>query len=412
MSDEFLKQAELDRMKQVATSLFWIMLFVFVFTSLYHDQYAWVGFVRATAEAAMVGAIADWFAVTALFRHPFGLKIPHTAIIPRRKEGISRGFARFIRNNFLSTETITARLRTFNGAERAARWISQPEHSAQLTNYVMVAVAAAVQVVKDEDVQQLIEQNIESRLRTTQLAPILGNGLSFVVSGKRQQDMLYGLVSLASHIVKENRLAIEEQINKETPWFLPAAVNQAIYIRLVEAIDHMLHEVSTNPAHPIHARFSEAMGRLIHDLKTSPEVIEREQVFKEDLLQHPDVRAFSASLWRDIKAVLLASDSPDIRQPVQQAIMGFGNAILEDQSLQDKINRWLEEGAIYLVDQYGPEVERFISTTISRWDTAVTTHKIELEVGKDLQYIRINGTIVGGIVGFLIHVFEVLLPGF
>jgi uncharacterized membrane-anchored protein YjiN (DUF445 family) len=407
-----LKQAELRRMKLLASALFWVATVIFVLGSLYEEQYAWLGFVRATAEAAMVGAIADWFAVTALFRHPLNLKIPHTAIIPTRKDSIGRSFGHFVKTNFLSAEVISAKLETMSLTRQVFDWISRPENSRVIADYVATGLAAIVQVMKDEDVQSLIEYNLAARVRATQIAPLLGKGLSLTLSGNREQELLNGTLKLAAHLLRENKAGIQDMISRETPWWLPQTVDRAIYEKLVEATDKMLQEVSSNPDHSLHRKFSEVLAQFIEDLQHSPDVAAREEAWKEELLQQPVVQEFASSLWSDLKTLLLEYDAnpdSDIRLPIQRGLLRFSQTILEDENMLEKIDHWLEAGAIHIIQNYGYEVEQLISQTISNWDAEETSRKIELHVGKDLQFIRINGTLVGGLVGLIIHTISLWL---
>jgi uncharacterized membrane-anchored protein YjiN (DUF445 family) len=400
------RQTELARMKLLATSLLGLATLIFILASIFEDQYPWVGFIRATAEAAMVGAIADWFAVTALFRHPLNLKIPHTAIIPTRKDSIGRTLGRFVKNNFLSAEVISGRLQSMQFTQRLAHWLSRAEHSDLIANYVALGLAAIAQVIKDEDVQALVEQSLASRARSTKVAPLLGNVLALVLSGNRQQELLTGILKLMGRLLQENKETIMEKISRETPWWLPKNVDNVIYQKIVSAFENTLQEVNANPKHPLHKNFNQTVTRFIEDLKHSPDILAREETLKEELLRDPAVQEFSISLWADIKSSLLtysANPDGDIRKPIQQGLVRFGETILNNGALLEKIDRWVHEGAVYLVIEYGHEIEQLISQTISKWDAEETARKIELQVGRDLQFIRINGTLVGGLVGLLIH---------
>ena len=278
------RQSELRRMKFLATSLLVVAALIFITASVFEDRYVWAGFIRATAEASMVGAIADWFAVTALFRHPLGLKIPHTAIVPTRKDSIGRMLGRFVRTNFLNAEVISGKLRSMDVTRSLAQWLSQPDNSAMLANYVAVGLAGVVQVVKDEEIQGLIEQNIASRLRAVKIAPIVGQILSMILSGNRQQELLEGVLKIGATFLDENGDVIKKRISEETPWWLPKNVDNLIYQKIVDANNRTLHEISTNPDHPLRERFNQTITRFIDDLKYSPEVLAKEEAFKEDLL--------------------------------------------------------------------------------------------------------------------------------
>jgi uncharacterized membrane-anchored protein YjiN (DUF445 family) len=203
---EFERQAELKRMKRFATGLLAIVSLVSVAASLFEPRYPWLAFVRATAEAAMVGAIADWFAVTALFRHPLGLPIPHTAIIARRKDSIGASIARFAQENFLSEAVILDRLRSVNIAQHGARWISQPSASAQIARLLAAGIAGIAQVLNDADVQALIERALVARLRTVQAAPLLGRVLALILSERRRAELLYALLGLLPDCCRRTRL--------------------------------------------------------------------------------------------------------------------------------------------------------------------------------------------------------------
>lgn len=412
LHEDAQKQAELDRMKLRATALFWSVSLIFVLASVLGKGAVWVGFVRATAEAAMVGAIADWFAVTALFRHPLHLKIPHTAIIPNRKDSLGRSLGLFVQSNFLSEDVIAGKLRSMSVARRVAGWISQPENSKRTANLAAAGLMGLIQVVKDEEVQELIEHSLVTRIQSTPVAPLVGNALSLVASGHRQQDLLYGTVSLVAQLLKDNKETIQEKISRETPWWFPWRIDETIYRRLAGAVESTLQEVSTDPNHPLLEQFNIVIHQFVEDLKHSPDVIARGEALKEELLQHPIVQEFSSSLWRDIKTALLEhlpNPDSDLRQPLQRGMMSVGEALLSDDILLDKIDRWAEEAALYIIRESSHEVGYLIAQTVSGWDAEATSRKVELQIGKDLQFIRINGTIVGGLVGLMIHLFSLLL---
>lgn len=401
------KRRELYKMKFLATSLLAGAFLIYVVALTFEEWYAWVGFVRATAEAAMVGAIADWFAVTALFRHPLGLKIPHTAIVPTRKREIGEKLARFVRQNFLTEEVIADKLRSMELTKRAVEWLDQPENSRLVADQLAAGAVAAIQVMKDEDIQALIEKQLVARIRSTQFAPLLGNLLSFFTAGKRQQELLMELVKFGSGFLKENKAVILEKINEELPWWAAVwGVDRRIYQTIIHSVDTTLQEVKADPQHPLYRNFEAAVSRLIEGLKTSAELQEREKTLKEELLQQPVVQEFSASLWADIKASLVehSANSPlEFSQPVQQMLEQLGEVLQNDPVLYAKIDHWLCEVVIYLTKTYGHEVESLISHTINKWDPAMITDKIETEVGRDLQFIRINGTLIGGLAGLIIY---------
>jgi uncharacterized membrane-anchored protein YjiN (DUF445 family) len=406
------RQAELNRMKSLATGLLVFVSLVFVIAVLFEPRYPWLGFVRATAEAAMVGAIADWFAVTALFRHPLGLPIPHTAIIPRRKDSIGASIGRFVQENFLSEEVIRGRLRTIDIAQQGAHWMSRPTISARLADLLTAGIAGALQVVNDADVQALIERGVVSRIRSIRIAPLLGRMLSLVLSDQRQAELLYGLIAFTARMLEQNKAAIRERISREIPWWLPRSIDKEIYRRLFDAVETMLHEVSQDPSHPLHAQFDAVVRQLIVDLQSNPDMIAKGEAIKEELLQHPIVRDVAASLWMDLKALMRdqsAQRDSELRQTIQRAIIQLGALILRDEALRAKVNQWAEQIVLYAIREYGDAVAQLIEQTVRNWDAETTAHKLELQIGKDLQYIRINGTVVGGIAGLLIYSASLLI---
>jgi uncharacterized membrane-anchored protein YjiN (DUF445 family) len=406
LQDEVLKQQQLDRMKLWATGLLVLATVVFLVAKTYEDFAPWVGFVRATAEAAMIGALADWFAVTALFRYPMGIPIPHTAIVPTRKDQIGRSLGRFVENNFLKPEVLSARLRSADVAGRLAHWLGQRENAERIAGAVATGLAGAVQVLRDEDVEALIERGLAKRVRETEAAPLVGNVLSMVATSDLRQEVLDGVVRLLANLFEENRAGIRDRIDQELPWWVPAPIDDKIYRKVTEAIEHTLADLQVHPDHPLRRRFDDLITRFVDDLKSSPEVIARGESIKEEMLEHPSVRNFSKRLWEELREALVAhgaGDESDLRAPLVDGILRFGQALNDDHHLREKIDVWAERAMVHVAESSRHEVAQVISQTVSQWDPEETSRKIELQVGKDLQFIRINGTVVGGLAGLVIH---------
>ncbi|HJU64769.1 MAG TPA: DUF445 family protein [Gemmatimonadaceae bacterium] len=407
-----VREQRLAQMKRRATGLLVVATLVFVAARLLEPAYPWLGFVRATAEAAMVGGVADWFAVTALFRHPLGIPIPHTAIIAHRKDRIGRTLGGFVQANFLSREVVASRLESLNIAERLAGWISQPQNSHRIAQHVARAMSAGAEVIRDDEVQALIERGMVNRVRKTQFAPLIGNVLALMTADNRHQELLDEALRLISRAVSENEDAIRDKIREESPWWIPERVDDKIHEKVVDSLERTLREVSTDPHHALRARFDTALHGFIERLRTSPEAIARVEQLKEEMLTHPAVQQFSASVWRDVKQSLLdRAERGESATPgaVEQGLVTLGNAMRNDPRLLEKVNGWIVDAALYVVEQYRHEVGQLISDTVGRWDPDATSRKIELAIGRDLQFIRINGTIIGGLVGLLLYTFSVLL---
>jgi len=400
------KQIQLDRMKRRATGLLIAATVVFAIALALESRFPWLGYVRATAEAAMVGGLADWFAITALFRHPLGIPIRHTAIIPSRKDRIGRSLGGFVQNNFLSREVIAARLDGLRIAERLARWISDPANGRRIAHHVATGLAGTAQVLRDEDVQGMIDRALLTRIRKTQVAPVLGNILSLLTTDNRHQELLDEALHLISEGVSRNEELIRQRIREESPWWLPEAVDDRIHDKVVVAIENTLRQVADDPAHPLRDRFDRALRDFIERLRTSPELIARAEAIKEDMLENPAVQQFSGAIWGDVKQALgryaerKESDPPGA---VEQGLMKLGNAVLTDAELMAKVDHWILDAVLYAVEQFRGEVAQLISYTVGQWDAEETSKKIELQIGKDLQYVRINGTLVGGLVGLILY---------
>src|SRR5688500_12242306 len=334
LRDEEEKRTRLIKMKRLATGLLVFATLVFIVTSILEHRWPGLGYVRATAEAAMVGAIADWFAVTALFRYPLGIPIPHTAIIPSRKERIGISLGNFVQNNFLSPPVIVARLRSANVAKKLAEWLANPEHGDTVGKHAAAGVSGVIQVLRDEEIQEIIETSVISRVRATQVAPLMGNVLSLVTADNRHQELLDSAIRLFERLFDENRDALRSKIRRETPWWMPTAVDDQIYNKIVRSVENTLHEVTADPNHPLRGRFNEAVAEFVERLKSSPEMIARGEEFKEEVLRHPAVRGFSASIWTDVKgSVLRHSEDPksEFRRRVGHAVSRFGGSLREDE---------------------------------------------------------------------------------
>jgi uncharacterized membrane-anchored protein YjiN (DUF445 family) len=404
--DDAERERRLATMKRNAALMLVACAVVFGIALALEDTWPWLGYVRATAEAAIVGGLADWFAVTALFRHPMGIPIPHTAIIPARKDRIGRTLGRFVENNFLSREVITRRVAGMRPGEKVARWLTLPDNTRRIARHVGASVVAAAQVLEDEEIMDAIERPIAARVRAVKAAPFLGKVLAVLTADGRHQEILDEALRLAAKAAQDNEELIRRRVTEESPWWVPDVVDSKIHEKIVTGIENTLTEVAVDPYHPLRARFDEAMERFIRDLQRSPATIARAEAIKEDILAHPALREFAGSLWSDAKAALVRqADAPNAAElgPVPRGLQTLAQAVLDDPALLEKVDRWIVDALVAAVDQYRHEVGQLIEDTVGRWDPDVTSRKIELAIGRDLQFIRINGTIVGGLVGLLLY---------
>jgi uncharacterized membrane-anchored protein YjiN (DUF445 family) len=404
--DDATRLARLNRMKRMATGLLLLSLAVFLITWRLESAYPWLGYIRATAEAAMVGGLADWFAVTALFRHPLGIPIPHTAIVPRRKDQVGRSLGGFVQRHFLSADVVANKLRSAHVAEHLADWLTEADNAQRVAHQAAIALAAAAKASRQETIEELIEASVSRKIEKTEVAPLLAKALSLLTEGNRHQELFDEVIRLLAKALSRNRDFIRERIDQESPWWIPPEIDEKIAEKIVGSIDRTLLQIRDEADHPIRERFDVALREFIQRLQTSPDVIRRAEAIKLELLDREAVRAFSSTLWDDARASLIRqaenSEAPALTS-ISNGLVSFGHAVKEDQVLLDKIDHWLVDVVAHLVDRYRDEVAGLISDTVSSWDADATSQRIELAVGRDLQFIRINGTLVGGLAGLLIY---------
>jgi uncharacterized membrane-anchored protein YjiN (DUF445 family) len=407
LKDDPAKQIELDRMKRRATALLAAVAAVFVAALFFEGAYPWVGYVRAAAEAGIVGGLADWFAVTALFRHPLGIPIPHTAIVPMNKDRIGRAMGDFVQQNFLAPDLIADRFKTLHAAERIVHWVIVPENADRLSRTVARSLAGGAQILKDEEVQMLIDSALIERIRNVDVAPFVGQALAHLTEEGRHQRLLDEALRTAARLVDENEAMIRERVGSETPWWVPEVVDQKIHEKIVSGIKHTLDEVSANPEHPLRHRLNDAVERTITRLQSAPDLAARVEALKEAALAHPVLREFMLSLWADAKQALInAAERQDQDAGIREISLGLqstARTVLADEALMEKLDGWLIEAVTGLVQEYRGEVGDFIAETVAAWDTEATSQKIEQQIGRDLQFVRVNGTLVGGLVGLLLY---------
>ena len=400
------RERALRNMKRWATGMLGLATVIFVIAKLFEARYPWLGIVVATAEASMVGALADWFAVTALFKHPMGIPIPHTAIIPARKDRVGITLGMFVQRNFLNRDVIAQRLTMLRPAERLSTWLMEPESVRSVSKQIARAASAGANVLRDEDVDNLIGNAIMNRVRETPVAPLIGRFLALLTADNRHQALLDQVIRLTARGLTENQDLIRDRVDKESPWWVPGAVDDKITRRIVQALEATLKDVNENPEHPLRLRFDTAIDEFIVKLQASPEVILKAEKIKEEVLNAEAVQKLSGAIWRDAKAKLSRyADSPDEvnTEAIERGLRGLGQAIQSDPALMAKIDQWIVDAAIVVIERYQDEVGELIASTVKRWDPIATSRRIELAIGRDLQFIRINGTLVGGLAGMLLY---------
>ena len=392
-------------MKLIPLLLLALMAAVFIWTLTRDTQTAWLGYLRAFSEAAMVGALADWFAVVALFRHPLGIPIPHTAIIPRRKDQIGEAMARFVRTHFLTTAAIRGRLRDADAARAICRWCTR--HSGSLADALARLSLWLATAFEQPAYRDFFARNILSRLRELPAAPAAGRLLELLAVNRHHQALFSEIMRLAISFLEDHKETLRTQMQRGSPWWVPEFVDQRIYDQILERLQTQLLAMVLDSEHPLRGAFDGAFARLAEELQNQHSARARrlEQI-KAGLVEHPTVLAYGEELWSQGAAAVrrgLKENHAAFHEFFVDLIERTAEDALADAAMLATFDRWLKTGMEYLVEELGDEAGLLISDTVRRWDAQETAQRIELQIGGDLQYIRINGTLVGGLVGLAIH---------
>ncbi len=397
--------SRLRRMKSVALALLGVAAVIYVMTLRLDHSGVW-GYVNTAAEAAMVGAMADWFAVTALFRHPLGIPIPHTAIIPRKKDELAGSLQSFFADNFLTESVVRERLASAHLARRLGVWLQDDAHVTRLVSEAVRLMKSAVGKVKDEDVIAIANDVLLPRLAKERIAPMTGALLEAIIEDKAHT----GLVDLSARELhawlSKNPQYFTTALHDRAPRWSPHFVNQRIVSALYwQALDWVA-ALRDDPDHPTRQALDALLLRIADDLGHDEGVQARAEALKVKLLTHPQTGETVLSLWRSLQVSLndaLDEPSSTLRARVISAVKSWGLSLTEDGAQQARVDQLAADAAGYLVATYGRELSSVISHTIRQWDGRDAANRIELYVGRDLQFIRINGTVVGALVGLIIH---------
>ena len=401
----------LRQMRLVALSLLVFAAVVFLATLRVKDEGFW-GFVNAGAEASMVGAMADWFAVTALFRHPLGIPIPHTALIPRRKDMLAQSLQDFMGENFLREDIIRDRVLSAQISDRLANWLLEPANARRVVDEASHVTTLGLERMRDEAVAEIVEEAVIPRLREEPISPIAGSLLGEVVRDKAH----YGLVDLAlgefHRWLTENPETFARVLAERAPWWAPHQVNDLVITRMHKEALKWVSEIRDNPTHQARIALDDLLADLADDLLHDAATIERAERLKVRILDHPQLMETVLSLWRAFRSALiaaLADPEGPLRTRIQSELEKFAQRVVAERDLRDRLDGYVADLAAFAVNRYGTELTAVISHTINRWDGKETASRVELFVGRDLQFIRINGTIVGGLVGLVIHAVVVFI---
>jgi uncharacterized membrane-anchored protein YjiN (DUF445 family) len=400
---DLTRRRALRRMRSVALGL--LLLAALIYLATLDRAGAWA-YVHATAEAAMVGAIADWFAVTALFRHPLGLPIPHTAIIPERKNSLARSLQQFVTENFLSEDVIRIRVADADVSRRVGEWVSQRKHAERIIDEAATLAKMGLTRVRDEDVSALIATELLPRLAEEPLSEVAGRLLGDVISEQAHHGLVDIALAEAHRWLDGNEEAVAAALNSRAPWWTPKWLDERVVHRLHLEATAWVADIKDDPEHPARHALDNLLAQLADDLQHDPGTIERAERLKQRVLSQPQVAAAATSLWNAIRRALIESlETPDsaVKARAVTALTDFGEKLTHDDVLRRRIDAYAADAAAFMVDRYGDEVTTVITDTIERWDGKEAARRIELHVGRDLQFIRINGTIIGGLAGLTIY---------
>ncbi|MEV6110435.1 DUF445 domain-containing protein [Streptomyces sp. NPDC051940] len=410
------KRRGVRRMKLFATGLLLLAATVFCLAKWAQHSGAgsWAGYVAAAAEAGMVGALADWFAVTALFRHPMGLPIPHTAIIPTKKDQLGQSLGDFVGENFLSESVVRSRLSAVRLADRLGGWLSEPANADRVTTEVSTALRGALTVLRDSDVQAIVGEAINRRAATMEIGPGIGKLLEQVVADGGHRRVVDLVCERAEIWLVQNGDSVMEAVAGGAPGWTPRFVDRKVGERVYRELLRFVTEMRDWPEHPARGAIDRFLRDFGNDLQSDTATRARVERLKTEILARDEVQDFIATAWGSLRRMIVGAaddEQSELRLRARAAILSFGKRMASDPRLQAKIDGWVEDAATHIVTTYQKEITSLITETVASWDAEHTSRKIEAHIGRDLQFIRINGTVVGSLAGLLIYTLYTAVTG-
>ena len=407
MNDE-LKKKQLRNHKLLATGLFLLMAVIFITTTILEKRNPalWIGYIRAFSEAAMVGALADWFAVTALFHHPLGLKIPHTNLIEKSKEKIGDNLGSFVVSNFLSPQNIRPYIQKLKISNFLGDWLQKEKNSEALVNNLSEIILDIVNKLEDESVVKFIGNKAKEMSDDLKINQILGNGIEYILQKNDHQKLITNLSSQIKNYVLENYEMVRERVKKESYKLIPSFVDEKIAEKITSGLSSYFEEVENDQNHSLRNEITQKILDFSKDLKENPKYEADFNALKEDFLKPEKVQQYAQDIWNSLKKTLteeLSAEQSSLKNYVRKNLAEFSENLRTDEKLQYKIDHWIRVTAYKYILRNTNKFGELISETVGNWQGKELSQKLELEVGKDLQFIRINGTLVGGLVGLIIY---------
>jgi uncharacterized membrane-anchored protein YjiN (DUF445 family) len=393
-----------------ATGLLVAVTVVFALSTAFIHHASWLGWLQAVAVGSMVGGLADWFAVTALFRRPLGLPIPHTAIVVERKDRFAATIGSFVQESFLTPEAVSARLRASNAVPRAAEWVANPDHAADLAGRAADLLVAAAGLLRDEDVHEVVDALVRQRVDSVALAPVAGRALEQLTREGRHEPVMDTALAALAEWVRLHGPELHERLGVYSPWWLPHPISDRMVSRLLDRTGTILDEMARNRDHPLRQQLDAGLEKLANQLQTDESMRRRGEELKAEILSEPAIRDFAAAVWRDTKEQLrtqAANPGSELRAQLARLIAQTGQRLRDDPALADTAQRGLDAVIRTVLGNFDKELVALVSGTIARWDPVDTAKRLELLLGPDLQYIRINGTVFGALAGLILHAIAV-----
>ncbi|MFF2508348.1 DUF445 domain-containing protein [Streptomyces sp. NPDC058067] len=395
-------------MKSTATGLLLLVAVIYVLAKWgeHAGAGAWTGYIAAAAEAGMVGALADWFAVTALFRRPLGLPIPHTAIIPTKKDQLGVSLGEFVGDNFLSSDVVRQRLRAVGIGSRLGTWLAEPDHADRVTAELATALRGALTVLRDSDVQAVVGEAITRRADAQEVAPGLGKMLEKVVADGGHKRVVDLICVRAHDWLVRHADSVMDAVQGGAPGWTPRFVDRKVGDRVYKELLRFVTEMRDMPEHPARGALDRFLADFASDLQSDTDTRARVERLKSEVIARPEVQDLIASTWAAVRSMIVAAaedERSELRLRVRASLLSLGARMATDARLQDKVDGWIEGAATYVVTTYRKEITSLITDTVAGWDAEHTSKKIEAHIGRDLQFIRINGTVVGSLAGLVIY---------
>lgn len=401
----------LKKMKLLATMLFVMMFIIFIITSIYETGIPALSFLKAFSEAAMVGALADWFAVVALFKHPFGLPIPHTAIIPQNKNNIGKSLAGFIEMHFLTEKVIKEKIQSSNPSKSVAVWMAKESNRKMILGYIKSFIPEIFIILQNNDIKEFLIKNLKENLKSIKFSKLLQNILELLTENNQHEKWIKIVIGEVKNIINKNKNVIKEKVQEQTPWWTFGLIDDKIYKKIISNIHDFIEDFELNRDNKFRIELNEKIAKLIKDLSDDKKLIKKIEDYKNNIIENKELTKFIASFIENLSNKLnddINSDNSEILNLIDKAIKRFSENLQENEEIQEKINFYILEFAVKFISANSKKICSVITDKIEKWDKEEISQELEIQIGKDLQFIRINGTLVGGIVGlgiFIIHKF-------